>query len=124
MNRFRIPLFQPNCGNRFFIFCIDEGTITVNETCWLDTVKRQVLPPHKRHAGFVFQDEDLLPYLDVRKNLRYDLKRAYRGTHRFSGILVVELLDPHTLQDPARATGVAPAQRTGQRSGGGLAGCR
>ncbi len=83
---------------------IDEGTITVNETCWLDTGKRQVLPPHKRHVGYVFQDADLFPHLDVRKNLQYGLKRARQGTHRFSEDLVVELLDLRTLLDRSPLT--------------------
>jgi molybdate transport system ATP-binding protein len=53
-----------------------EGRIVVGGEAWLDTNAGVDLPPHRRPAGYVFQDANLLPHLDVRGNLRYARSRA------------------------------------------------
>jgi molybdate transport system ATP-binding protein len=50
------------------------GTLSVGEEIWQDA--RNFLPPHRRHAAYVFQDADLFAHLDVRGNLDYGLRRA------------------------------------------------
>ena len=49
----------------------DRGRITLNGETLLDTERRFSVPVHKRRAGLVFQDGQLLPHLTVAQNLRF-----------------------------------------------------
>jgi molybdate transport system ATP-binding protein len=51
-----------------------SGTLSVGDEVWQD--ERNFLPPHRRHAAYVFQDADLFAHLNVRANLEYGLRRA------------------------------------------------
>lgn len=64
-----------------------EGFIQVEDEIWLDTSKKINLPPHKRKAGFVFQDYNLFPHMTVRENLEFAL-----GSPQDRG-MIEELLD-------------------------------
>ncbi len=50
------------------------GHVRINSETWQDG--KAFLPPHKRHAGYVFQEASLFAHLDVRGNLDYGRKRA------------------------------------------------
>jgi molybdate transport system ATP-binding protein len=47
------------------------GHVRLNETVFVDTTRRQWLPPHQRRCGVVFQEARLFPHLSVRQNLLY-----------------------------------------------------
>lgn len=49
----------------------DRGRVVVDGTVLLDTARGIALPPHRRGAGYVFQEGRLLPHLTVRQNLLY-----------------------------------------------------
>ena len=53
-----------------------QGRIRVGDEVWLDSELGIQLPAHRRAVGYVFQDANLLPHLDVRGNLRYGAARA------------------------------------------------
>jgi len=49
----------------------DKGTISVNNTTWLDTQQGINLLPQARRVGFVFQDYALFPNMTVMQHLEY-----------------------------------------------------
>ena len=67
-----------------------QGRCLVNGEVWQD--EHQFLPPHRRAIGYVFQDANLFPHLNVLKNLRYGQSRSRsapatpHGTLRIAGI--------------------------------------
>lgn len=58
----------------------DKGTITVDNTIWLDTDKKIQLSPQKRKIAYVFQDYALFPNMSVRENLSYALEKGQDKT--------------------------------------------
>lgn len=56
----------------------DSGSIRMGADVWFDSQRRIILPPRKRHIGFVPQDYALFPHLTVQANISY-------GLHEFSG---------------------------------------
>jgi ABC-type Fe3+/spermidine/putrescine transport system ATPase subunit len=48
----------------------ERGSILLDGQCVAER-GRNVLPPHERHVGFVFQDLALWPHLTVRENLEF-----------------------------------------------------
>ncbi len=54
-----------------------KGHVTVLGEVWQD--ERIFLPPHSRRVGYVFQEANLFPHLDVRGNLEYGRKRRGSG---------------------------------------------
>lgn len=52
------------------------GRLWVDGETWLDSSTGVVRPAHQRPVGYVFQDANLLPHLDVRANLEYGARRA------------------------------------------------
>jgi molybdate transport system ATP-binding protein len=85
----------------------DRGVIRLDDTLLLDTAARLSVPPHKRGIGLVFQDDQLLPHLDVRGNLLYGRSFTARGDRRIGFDAVVETLAiPHLLErSPASLSG-------------------
>lgn len=59
-----------------------RGSLVVGGATWLDTDAGVFLPPHRRPVGYVFQDADLFPHLDVRANLLYGARRVHRTPDR------------------------------------------
>lgn len=49
----------------------DRGRVVVEGALLMDTAAGIALPPHRRRAGYVFQDARLFPHLTVRQNLGY-----------------------------------------------------
>ena len=51
-----------------------RGEIKVDDEVWLDSTKK--LPPQKRKVGFVFQTFNLLPHMNILKNVELPLMYA------------------------------------------------
>jgi molybdate transport system ATP-binding protein len=60
----------------------DPGYLCVNDHVWLDTARGHALPAHRRAVGYVFQEANLFPHLDVRANLQYGYKRVAPAARR------------------------------------------
>ena len=52
------------------------GSITVASETWLDTEREVAMSAHRRAVGYVFQEANLLPHLDVRRNLEFGRRRS------------------------------------------------
>ena len=52
------------------------GRIQCEETLWLDSSHGTDMPAHRRRLGYVFQQGQLFPHLNVAGNLRYAQRRA------------------------------------------------
>lgn len=114
-------LFGPSgSGKTTLLRCIagletaDPGYLSVNGEVWLDTSRGYVLPPHRRPLGYVFQDANLFPHLDVRANLHYGYKRVAPAERRIQPDDAIALLGiGHLLaRMPARLSG-GERQRVG-----------
>ncbi|MBP2161703.1 MULTISPECIES: ATP-binding cassette domain-containing protein [Asticcacaulis] len=70
------------------------GHVRINSEPWQDG--KVFVPPHRRHAGYVFQEASLFAHLDVRGNLDYARKRAPASAD-FDGVVadldIARLLD-------------------------------
>jgi molybdate transport system ATP-binding protein len=53
-----------------------DGHLRIGDETWIDTPRSVRRPPHRRAVGYVFQDANLLPHLNVRENLAYGARRA------------------------------------------------
>jgi molybdate transport system ATP-binding protein len=62
----------------------DKGRISVGGELLFDRDGGIDRPPHRRRAGYVFQDGRLFPHLRVRSNLHYGERRA-DPAHRWMG---------------------------------------
>lgn len=71
----------------------------IGKTIWQD--ENQFTPPHQRDVGYVFQEANLFPHLNVRRNLIYGMKRARGKSRRPSLDQVVGLLELDHLLDRA-----------------------
>ncbi len=54
----------------------DRGRIVVGAETWFDSATRKDVPPHRREAGFMFQDTRLFTHLDVAGNLDFAARRG------------------------------------------------
>ncbi len=54
----------------------DAGHVRVGGVTMFDAANRITVPPHRRRAGYVFQDARLFPHLTVRANLLYGHRLA------------------------------------------------
>lgn len=70
------------CGKTTLLRCIagleraPQGVLRVNGKLWQDSKQDVFLPTHKRPLGYVFQEANLFPHLNVRKNLEFGRKRT------------------------------------------------
>ena len=82
-----------------------NGKLSVNGEIWQDN--DIFLATHKRPLGYVFQEANLFPHLNVLRNLEYGMKRVSRKGLRESLEHSVELLGiDHLLnRKPARLSG-------------------
>jgi len=51
-----------------------EGEVRIDELCWQDA--QRFVPVHQRELGYVFQEDNLFPHLDVRGNLDFAARRS------------------------------------------------
>ncbi|MDD5242075.1 MAG: molybdenum ABC transporter ATP-binding protein [Sulfuricella sp.] len=66
------------------------GRLSVNGEIWQD--ENTCLPIHRRRLGYVFQEANLFPHLDVCRNLEYGWKRIPQAERRVGLDQAVELL--------------------------------
>ncbi|ESS73010.1 molybdenum import ATP-binding protein ModC [Methyloglobulus morosus KoM1] len=52
-----------------------RGFFGINGNVWQDSDKNLFVPTHRRSLGYVFQDANLFPHLNVSENLQFGLKR-------------------------------------------------
>lgn len=64
-----------------------EGRLVVGGELWLDSARAVNRRPHERETGFVFQFANLLPHLDVERNLRYGERRSRGPGPDFEGVV-------------------------------------
>jgi len=69
------------------------GRIAVGPEVWFDSEARVNVAPHRRPAGFVFQDGRLFPHLSVAGNLDFAGKRSRGRDERFSREDIIAALD-------------------------------
>ncbi|MCO5949776.1 ATP-binding cassette domain-containing protein [Mucilaginibacter flavidus] len=79
----------------------ESGKIIVNDVVWFDTETKINLPPHKRMAGFVFQDYALFPNMTVREHLAY----ATTDTEWITRLLAIGKLEPFATHKPEYLSG-------------------
>ncbi|HSH30084.1 MAG TPA: molybdenum ABC transporter ATP-binding protein [Thiohalobacter sp.] len=83
-------LFGPSgCGKSTLLRLIaglercNDAEVRMGQNGWQSD--RSFLPPHQRPIGYVIQEGQLFPHLNVRDNLRYGWKRAGRSTNAAAG---------------------------------------
>lgn len=55
-----------------------RGRLVVQGECWQDDAQRLFTPTHRRPLGYVFQEASLFSHLDVKGNLAYGHRRAFK----------------------------------------------
>ena len=103
-----IALFGPSgAGKTTLLRCLAgleseaEGKLALNNTIWLDTARKQFVPPHQRGIGMVFQEARLFDHLSTRGNLEYGLRRTPAAQRRLSLEEVVAALQLEPLLNRA-----------------------
>lgn len=81
-----IGVFGPSgAGKTTLLRCIagleraPGGEIGLDRQRWQSESPRVFVPTHRRRIGYVFQEADLFPHLNVRENLDFAARRAPRG---------------------------------------------
>ena len=80
-----------------------SGTIRLHDRVLFDAATHINLPPERRDVGYVFQDYQLFPHLNVSDNLRYGQRRTHHESVSYERIVeILELADvarrfPHSL---------------------------
>ena len=114
---FRFPakgvtaLFGPSgCGKSSLLRCfaglerLPEGAFSIDDEVWQSG--KVFRPPHRREVGYVFQQANLFPHLNVRENLAYAEKRAKsEGKARFDELVGLLGLAHLLKRMPARLSG-------------------
>jgi molybdate transport system ATP-binding protein len=102
-------LFGPSgCGKTTLLRAIAgldhhaEGFLSVGNSVWQSGDK--CIPTHQRALGYVFQEANLFPHLDVRGNIEYGLKRVPIAQRKLSIERLCELLDVSSLLQRQVAT--------------------
>ncbi|MFT7617023.1 MAG: molybdate transport system ATP-binding protein [Planctomycetota bacterium] len=69
-----------------------SGFIKIGDEIWLDSDNGVFVPPHERAVGWVPQEVDLFPHLNVQGNLEFGMKRHGRNNKTFTMADVVKWL--------------------------------
>ena len=83
------------------------GQLTINGKVWQDSERGLFLPAHQRALGYVFQQANLFPHLNVFQNVCFGLKRLGKPAAAASLEQTIDLLGIGHLLDrmPARLSG-------------------
>ena len=57
----------------------EEGFIAVDGEVWFDSARKINVPAQKRSVGFLFQEYNLFPNMDLRQNLQFALRPGQGG---------------------------------------------
>ncbi|HTN93264.1 MAG TPA: molybdenum ABC transporter ATP-binding protein [Gallionella sp.] len=85
------------------------GLLRVHGEVWQDGTMFR--PVHSRRLGYVFQEASLFPYLSVRRNLEYGLRRVPRAERKVQLEQVVEWLGLNKLMDRDDPSGLSGGER-------------
>ena len=72
-NDYLVLLGSTGSGKTSLLRCIVGITGKIRNSIFLDGRDIGMLPPQKRHIGYVAQTVDLFPHLSVRKNIAFGL---------------------------------------------------
>lgn len=102
-------LFGPSgCGKTSLLRAVagldrhPDGFLSIDGEVWQDT--GYFRPPHRRPLGYVFQEANLFPHLNVRANLEYGRKRIAAEERKISLTRAIDLLGLEHLLDRKPAT--------------------
>ncbi|WP_336098727.1 molybdenum ABC transporter ATP-binding protein [Roseovarius sp. CH_XMU1461] len=70
----------------------DAGRIALGDRVLFDGAAGQMVPPHRRRVGYVFQDSRLFPHMSVAGNLRYGARFAPEPPDPAQEARIVDLL--------------------------------
>jgi molybdate transport system ATP-binding protein len=118
-------IFGPSgCGKTTLLRCIaglqraGEARLLVAGATWQDEARGVFVPPHQRSIGYVFQEANLFPHLDVRRNLEFGMRRVAPAARRVTwdqalGLLgighLLERLPAHLSGGERQRVGIARA---------------
>lgn len=80
-----------------------NSTIRFGNAIWQD--EQHFVPTYKRNVGYVFQEDNLFPHLDVLRNLRFAGKRADTEDEFFSHVVEQLALTPLLKRSPVHLSG-------------------
>lgn len=75
----------------------DRGLVRLNDRILYDGSRRIQIPPERRRIAVVFQDVNLFPHLNVRRNLFYGWRRSKPSERRIDPEALIEVLGLATL---------------------------
>jgi molybdate transport system ATP-binding protein len=67
----------------------NSGVIAIHDQILFDSQAHIDAPPEDRSIGYVFQDFQLFPHLNIEQNLRYGYRRARRKDIKFDRIVEI-----------------------------------
>lgn len=83
----------------------DEGRITLHQQTLYCSAGGVNVAPERRGVGYVFQDYQLFPHLDVEQNLRYGQERSRSQHFSFSKTVEILNLEPLLQRRPSTLSG-------------------
>jgi ABC-type Fe3+/spermidine/putrescine transport system ATPase subunit len=69
-----LALVGPNGAGKSTLLNVIAGLVRYTGEVYIDGIKMDSVPPHKRGIGYLFQDLALFPHLTVASNITYGLK--------------------------------------------------
>lgn len=70
----------------------DNGRVTIDGQCLLDTAQHIFVPVYQRQVGLVFQDSRLFPHLSINDNLHYGYHKRQPVQQQFQPAQIIDLL--------------------------------
>lgn len=70
----------------------ERGYLKINNSVWQDSGHGLFIPTHHRSLGYVFQEANLFPHLNVANNIQFGLKRIKRAASAEELHFILELL--------------------------------
>jgi molybdate transport system ATP-binding protein len=82
-----VLLGPSGCGKTTLLRCMagleqpPKGKLSINGKVWQDCDMNRFVPTYQRNLGYVFQEANLFPHLNVAENLQFGLKRIATPNH-------------------------------------------